>query len=139
MAHPPSPLQPPYAGLVPTIDEERQLDERHRNSRRRLREALRHVAGALSRAVSAALTSAGADTALLLSAESSWMLPVEKRLQAASLPPSVIEPRDAHDALGELLYPECPGAVMRFTAAMAGTHFMADYPWSPERGWVARN
>jgi hypothetical protein len=97
------------------------------------------VAGALWRASRAVLISAGAGTALLVGAGSSWMLPFEGDPRSLSLPVSGIEPPDVHADLGELLYPGCPGAVVRFTAAMAGTHLMANYPWSPERGWVARN
>jgi hypothetical protein len=139
MAHPLPPLQPPYDGPLPAIDEQGALHERARNSPRRLVEALRHVTGALWRAFSAVLISAGAGTALLVGAGSSWMLPFEADPRSLSLPVSGIEPPDVHGDLGALLYPGCPGAVVRFTAAMAGTHFMADYPWSPERGWVARN
>jgi hypothetical protein len=97
------------------------------------------VAGALWRASCAVLTSAGAGTALLVGAGSSWMLPFEGDPRSGSLSVGGVEPPDVHADLGGLLYPGCPGAVVRFTAAMAGTHFMADYPWSPERGWVARN
>lgn len=97
------------------------------------------MAGALWRACCAVLTSAGAGTALLVGAGSSRVIPFEEEPQAASLPASAIEAPDVDVVLGGLLYPGCPGAIVRFTAAMAGTHFMADYPWSPERGWVARN
>jgi hypothetical protein len=126
MARPLPPLQPPHDGLLPATDEKGRLHERPRNSRRRLVEALRHVAGALWRACCAVLTSAG-------------VIPFEEEPQPASLPASAIEAPDVDAALGGLLYPGCPGAIVRFTAAMAGTHFMANYPWSPERGWVARN
>src|SRR5215208_5876972 len=32
-----------------------------------------------------------------------------------------------------------PRAVVRFTAEMLGTDFMAAYPWSREHGWAATN
>ena len=32
-----------------------------------------------------------------------------------------------------------PGAVVRFTAEMLGTEFMAAYPWSHKHGWAATN
>jgi hypothetical protein len=51
----------------------------------------------------------------------------------------LIEPPDLHAFIGELLYPGNPGAVVRFSVAMAGTNLMANYPWSREHGWVASN
>ena len=48
-------------------------------------------------------------------------------------------PPDVRAAIGRLLYPGRPGAVVRFTADMLGTEFMAAYPWSRAHGWVAEN
>jgi hypothetical protein len=53
--------------------------------------------------------------------------------RAAHLPP------DVPAAIGRLLYPSRPGAVVRFTAEMLGTEFMAAYPWSHKHGWAATN
>jgi hypothetical protein len=78
--------------------------------------------------------------ALLLSEGPSWVLPVERLRQRAPAPLArAIEPPDLNAIIGELLYPGYPGAVVRFTEAMAGTNLMANYPWSHARGWVARN
>ena len=46
---------------------------------------------------------------------------------------------DVPAAIGRLLYPSRPGAVMRVTAEMLGTEFMAAYPWSHKHGWAAMN
>jgi hypothetical protein len=54
-------------------------------------------------------------------------------------PSSGIEPPDLPASIGCLLYPDRPGAVVRFTAEMLGTGLMADYPWSREHGWTASN
>jgi hypothetical protein len=48
-------------------------------------------------------------------------------------------PPDILAAIGRLRYPSRPGAVVRFTAEMLGTDFMAAYPWSREHGWAATN
>ena len=48
-------------------------------------------------------------------------------------------PPDIPAAIGRLCYPIRPSAVVRFTAEMLGTDFMAAYPWSREHGWAATN
>jgi len=48
-------------------------------------------------------------------------------------------PPDVRAAIGRLLYPGRPRAVVRFTAEMLGTELMAAYPWSREHGWAATN
>jgi hypothetical protein len=48
-------------------------------------------------------------------------------------------PPDVPALIGRLRYPGRPGTVVRFTAEMLGTEFMAAYPWSREHGWVATN
>ncbi len=68
--------------------------------------------------------------------------PARKNLglvRAPKPPPSGIEPPDLPATIGCLLYPDRPGAVVRFAAEMLGTHFMADYPWCREHGWTASN
>ena len=42
-------------------------------------------------------------------------------------------------AIARLRYPDRKGAVVRFTAEMLGTEFMAAYPWTREHGWAATN
>jgi hypothetical protein len=57
-----------------------------------------------------------------------------------ALPPTpVVEPPDVPAAIGRLVYPGRPGAVVRLAAGMLGTEFMAAYPWSREHGWSASN
>lgn len=51
----------------------------------------------------------------------------------------VIQPPDLPAVIGRLVHPGRPGAVVRFTAEMLGTEFMAAYPWSREHGWSARH
>jgi hypothetical protein len=51
----------------------------------------------------------------------------------------VIDPPDVPAAIGRLVHRGRPGAVVRFTAEMLGTHLMAAYPWSREHGWTASN
>jgi hypothetical protein len=48
-------------------------------------------------------------------------------------------PPDVPGAVGRLVYPARPGAVVRLTVDMLGTAFMAAYPWSREHGWAATN
>ena len=55
------------------------------------------------------------------------------------VPTSLIDPPDVAGALGRLTHPGHPRAVVRFTAEMLGTEFMAAYPWSAEHGWSACN
>ena len=50
-----------------------------------------------------------------------------------------IEPPDVAEALGRLVHPDHRRPVVRFTAEMLGTAFMAAYPWSDEHGWCACN
>jgi hypothetical protein len=48
-------------------------------------------------------------------------------------------PPDVPAAIGRVLYPGRSGTVVRFTAEMLGTEFMAACPWSSEHGWAAAN
>jgi hypothetical protein len=50
-----------------------------------------------------------------------------------------VEPPDLAAAIGRLVYPGRPGAIVRFEAQMLGTGLMAAYPWSAEHGWTVRN
>jgi hypothetical protein len=52
---------------------------------------------------------------------------------------ALIDPPDVAAALGALTHPGRPGAVIRFTAEMLGTAFMAAYPWTAAHGWAACN
>jgi hypothetical protein len=97
----------------------------------------------------------------LLGAGSTTMLGVERDIQPATWPAlprtgrtpkrnlapaltstvdtPVIEPPDLPAAIGRLVYPCRPGAVVPFTADLLGTGLMAAYPWSREHGWTAAN
>jgi hypothetical protein len=102
-----------------------------------------------------------ADAVWFLGAESTTMLDVERDLrplgrralphdwggcandgESAATPTTfacAIEPPDVSAVIGRLVYPGCPGAIVRFEAQMLGTGLMAAYPWSREHGWAARN
>src|ERR1700689_2079033 len=127
MANPLSPLPHPYAGVASRTDDPTHRPARRRNARRLLAMVGR-AAIAVARAVCALLTAAGPETALLIGADSTWVLPFEREAQGARRPPArVTKAPDLHAVIGELLYPGYPGAVVRFTAAMAGTDLMANY------------
>lgn len=55
------------------------------------------------------------------------------------VPQAPLSPPDLPAAVARLTYPGRVGAVVRMTAEMLGTDFMAAYPWSPEHGWSASN
>lgn len=55
------------------------------------------------------------------------------------IPTPFIDPPDVAAAVGCLIHPGRPRAVVRFTAEMLGTEFMAAYPWSDRHGWTACN
>jgi hypothetical protein len=134
------PIPRRYDGPTSTVGEPVRLPERARDVRRRALAAFRRVVRALARTASALLAAAGAEMALLLSEGPSWVIPKERLRQRGPAPLArAIEPPDLNAIIGELLYPGYPGAVVRFTEAMAGTNLMANYPWSYARGWVARN
>ncbi len=129
-----------YERLVALIHNPAHQAAGHRNACWRLIAALRCVASALARATSSLLAAAGAEAALFLGADSTWVLPCERaRPRAPALLARVVEPPDLHAAIGGLLYPGYPGAIVRFTDAMVGTELMTNYPWSREHGWAARN
>jgi hypothetical protein len=48
-------------------------------------------------------------------------------------------PPDVPAAIARRVYPGRPGAVVRLSAEMLGTDFMAAYPWCVEHGWSAAN
>jgi hypothetical protein len=50
-----------------------------------------------------------------------------------------IEPPDVAGVIGRRLHPTRPGAVVRYTAEILGTEFMAAYPWCRRHGWTACN
>jgi hypothetical protein len=52
---------------------------------------------------------------------------------------TLIDSPDVADAIGHLHHPGRSRAVVRFTAEMLGTEFMAAYPWSAQHGWTACN
>ena len=54
-------------------------------------------------------------------------------------PPPFIDPPDVTGAIGRLIHPGRPRAVVRFTAQMLGNQFMSAYPWSAQHGWSACN
>lgn len=55
------------------------------------------------------------------------------------VPTPLIDPPDVAGAISRRIHPGCPRAVVRFTAEMLGTQFMAAYPWSDRHGWTACN
>jgi hypothetical protein len=55
------------------------------------------------------------------------------------IPTPFIDPPDVTGAIGCLIHPGRPRAIVRFTAEMLGTEFMAAYPWSDQHGWAACN
>ena len=55
------------------------------------------------------------------------------------VPAPFIDPPDVAAAIGRLIHPGRSRAVVRFTAEMLGTEFMAAYPWSDQHGWTACN
>jgi hypothetical protein len=77
----------------------------------------------------------------------SWRLPSirpmraepaeEARIMYARTP--FIDPPDVAGAVGRRFHPGPPGVVVRLTADMLGTQFMAAYPWSEQHGWTACN
>jgi hypothetical protein len=52
---------------------------------------------------------------------------------------TLLDPPDVTGAIARLHHPGRSGPVVRFTAEMFGTAFMAAYPWSPRHGWTACN
>ena len=56
-----------------------------------------------------------------------------------AMPTNVIEPPDVLAAVGLRVHPGRADAVVRYTAEMLCTAFMAAYPWTPAHGWAAGN
>ncbi|MET0686190.1 MAG: hypothetical protein ABW060_12805 [Solirubrobacteraceae bacterium] len=54
-------------------------------------------------------------------------------------PTPVIAPPDVLAAVGLRVHPGRADTVVRYTAEMLGTAFMAAYPWTPAHGWAASN
>jgi hypothetical protein len=52
---------------------------------------------------------------------------------------SFIDPPDVAGAIARRVHPSRPRAIVRYTAEMLGTDFMAAYPWSARHGWNACN
>jgi hypothetical protein len=50
-----------------------------------------------------------------------------------------IDPPDVAGAIARLIHPDRPRAVVRYTAEMLGSEFMAAYPWCDRNGWTACN
>jgi hypothetical protein len=102
--------------------------------------AIRRAALRIARVASTLLIAAGSDTAVLLGASATGSLAPARGKPAD--PPvllGVVTPPDLSGAVGRCLYPGAPGTVIRYSAAMLGSDMMTAYPWSPERGWSARN